>query len=67
MIEGALDVLSCTALMQLATAGLSDAVNWLIAIFSVLELFNACQCFGLQTLLSGGVNDTPLDLVRWKA
>ena len=66
MIEGSLDVLSCATLMQLAELDLPASVNGAIVIFSLLELINACQSFALQVLLSGGHDDTPLDLVKWK-
>ena len=66
MIEGSLDVLSCSTLMALAAADLPTSVNAAIIIFSLLELVNACQSFALQALLSGGHDDTPLDLVKWK-
>ena len=66
MIEGSLDVLSCSTLMALAAADLPMSVNGAIVIFSLLELVNACQSFALQALLSGGHDDTPLDLVKWK-
>lgn len=35
-----------------------------VSLFVLLELLNACQSFALQTSLSGGTDDTPLDLVR---
>ena len=66
MIEGSLDVLSCATLMQLAELDLPASVNGAIVIFSLLELINAIQSFALQVLLSGGHDDTPLDLVKWK-
>lgn len=44
-----------------------DQVNGAIVLVCLLECCNACQCFALQAILSGGQNDTPLDLVRWKA
>ena len=66
MIEGSLDVLSCATLMQLAVLDLPASVNGAIVIFSLLELVNACQSFALQVLLSGGHDDTPMDLVKWK-
>ena len=66
MIEGSLDVLSCSTLMQLASLNLPYSINVAIVIFSLLELVNACQSFALQALLSGGHDDTPLDLVKWK-
>lgn len=67
MIEGALDVLSCATLMQLAQNELPAGVNGAIVFFCLLEMINACQSFGLQALLSGGHDDTQLDLVRWNA
>ena len=66
MIEGSLDILSCSTLMALAASDLPDSVNAAVVIFSLLELVNACQSFALQVLLSGGHDDTPLDLVKWK-
>ena len=36
-------------------------------ILSVFEVFNACQCFAMPAMLSAGKNDSPLDLVKWKA
>lgn len=66
-IEAALDVLSCTTLMALATDNLPPSVDAACVMFSILELFNAYQSFGLQIILSGGHDDTPADLVRWKA
>jgi hypothetical protein len=65
MTEGSLDVLSCTTLIALATYNLPPEVNGFIILVSLLEIINACQCFALQCLLSGGHDDTPLDLVRW--
>ena len=67
MTEGALDVLSGAQLMALAANNLPAHVNGAIVIFAILEVANACQCFALQCLLSGGHDDTPLDLVKWKA
>lgn len=67
MTEGALDVLSCAQLMALAENNLSPVVNGVIVLFCLLEMANAAQCFALQVLLSGGHDDTPLDLVKWKA
>ncbi len=52
--EGCLDVLSAAQLMALAEYGLPREVNGAIVLFSLLEIFNACQCFALQCLLSGG-------------
>jgi len=67
-IEGAMDVISCAQLMALAAdSRLSVATNYIIVIFCLLELVNACQSFAFQALLSGGHDDTPLDLVRYKA
>jgi len=67
MTEGALDVISTATLMELAESSLPAAVNGAVVLFCLLEMVNACQCFALQCLLSGGHDDTPLDLVRWKA
>lgn len=67
MTEGALDVLSCAQLMALAAYDLPPQVNGAVVLFALLEMANAGQCFALQVLLSGGHDDTPLDLVKWKA
>eukprot|EP01031_Cornospumella_fuschlensis_P032399 gene32399-39179_t len=67
MTEGALDVLSCATLMQLATNDLPPHVNNAIILVCILEMVNACQSFALQCTLSGGHDDTPLDLVKWTA
>jgi hypothetical protein len=67
MTEGALDVLSCATLMQLAQNNLPPQMNGAVVLFCILEIFNACQSFALQVSLSGGHDDTPLDLVRWNA
>lgn len=67
MIEGCLDVLSASTLVSLASAGLPVDVDRAVQLFALLEIANACQCFALQALLSGGHNDTPGDLVTWKA
>ena len=67
MVEGCLDVLSASTLLALANFGLPSDVNGAVQLFILLELANACQCFALQALLSGGHNDTPGDLVKWKA
>jgi hypothetical protein len=67
MVEGSLDVLSASTLVGLASFGLPEVVNRAVQFFALLEIANACQCFALQALLSGGHNDTPGDLVKWKA
>ena len=67
MTEGALDILSCATLMQLAGNSLPSQMNGAIVLFCLLEVFNGCQSFALQVTLSGGHDDTPLDLVRWNA
>lgn len=67
MVEGSLDILSATSLMSLATDGLPTSLVWTVAVFSVLECFNACQCFSIQTLLSKGTKNSPKELVQWKA
>lgn len=59
--------LSCTTLMAIATLHLPPSINGFCVIFSLLELLNAFQSFGLQILLSAGHDDTPRDLVKWKA
>jgi len=65
MLEGSMDVLSTATLLSLASYHLSSSVNGAIVLFSLLELFNACQCFVIQVKLSNGNEDTPLDLVKW--
>lgn len=67
MIEGCLDVLSASTLVSLAPFGLPQEVNGVVILFALLEMVNACQSFALQAFLSGGHNDTPGDLVQWKA
>lgn len=58
MTEGALDVISTATLMQLAESNLPPAVNGAVVLFCLLEMANACQSFALQTILSGGHDDT---------
>ena len=65
MLEGAMDVLSTATLLSLASYDLPPSVNGAIVMFSLLELFNACQSFVIQVKLSNGNEDTPLDLVKW--
>lgn len=67
MTEGAMDVLSCSTLMQLATNDLPDAVNVVVVLFCLFELLNACLSFAIQSVLSGGHEDTPSDLIQWTA
>ncbi len=67
MTEGALDVLSCSTLMQLAANGLPSEVNGAVVFVCILEIINGCQSFALQIALSGGHDDTPMDLVKWNA
>lgn len=67
MTEGALDILSCSTLMQLASNNLPSQMNGAIVLLSILEVVNGCISFGIQCSLSGGHDDTPLDLVRWNA
>jgi hypothetical protein len=67
MTEGCLDVLSASTFVSLASYGLPRVVNGGVQMFALLEIGNACQSFALQALLSGGHNDTPGDLVKWKA
>lgn len=67
MTEGALDVLSCATLLQLAANNLPNHVNNAIVMFCLLEMLNACQSFALQCTLAGGHDDTPVDLVKWTA
>lgn len=67
-IEGAMDVLSCIVLMQLAGNRIPDAsMNNAIVMFSLFEILNACICFAMQAFLSSGADDTPRDLIRIKA
>jgi hypothetical protein len=65
LVEGSLDILSCTSFMQLASANLSQSMQGFIALFMILELINAFQSFAFQIVLSGGHDDTPMDLVKW--
>ena len=37
-----------------------------VVVTVLLEVGNACQCFALQALLAGVVDDTPVQLVEWK-
>ena len=67
VVEGALDVLSATSLMQLASYPLPTATKGFVALFILLELINAFQSFAFQIVLSGGHDDTPMDLVKWKS
>jgi len=69
MTEGSLDVISAAAFMVLAKdqASLPSTTNDLVLACALLEIWNACQSFALQAVLSGGHEDTPADLVRWKA
>lgn len=67
VLEGALDVLSCSTLMTLASNQLPGQVNGAIVLFCLLELLNGCQSFALQGILSGGHEDTPQHLIHWKA
>lgn len=67
MIEGSLDVISAAAFMILAQNGLPENLDNLVITFALLEILNACQSFALQAVLSGGSDDTPVDLVKWKA
>jgi hypothetical protein len=63
MLEGALDIVSCSALVSFALEDLPSYLDWIIIIFAFLEIINACQCFVLQVVLAGGHGDTPADLV----
>jgi hypothetical protein len=67
MTDGALDIVSAVAFLSLAENNLPDSVNGGIIIFAFLEVLNACQSFVLQVLLSGGHDDTPADLIRWRS
>jgi hypothetical protein len=67
MVEGALDVVSCSSLMSLAVNNLPSEVNGAIVFFSYLEIINACQSFAFQALMSGGHEDTPSHLVLWRS
>lgn len=54
MTEGTMDVLSAATLMQLAEeTELSTTMDGAIVMFCLLEIFNACQSFALQCILSG--------------
>jgi len=53
-MEGALDVLSCVTLMQLAPMHLPATVNGAVKLFCLFELVNACQSFALGVALAGG-------------
>jgi hypothetical protein len=55
-IEGALDVLSAASLVSLAANGLPASMNGACVLFTLLELLNGLQSFGLQALLSGELN-----------
>jgi hypothetical protein len=65
MTEGALDVISAASFMILAQSDLPATMNNLILACALLEIWNACQSFALQAVLSGGSEDTPADLVLW--
>ena len=67
MVEGALDVVSCSSLLSLAAEELPERVNGAIVFFAYLEIVNACQSFAFQALLSGGHKDTPAHLIQWRA
>ena len=49
---------STATLLQLAESNLPSSVNGAVVLFCLLEMGNACQSFALQTLLSGGHDDT---------
>ncbi len=66
MTDGALDIVSAVAFLSLAENDLPSSVNGAIILFAFLEVVNACQSFVLQVLLSGGHNDTPAHLIRWR-
>jgi hypothetical protein len=67
-IEGAMDVLSCIVLMQLAAYRIPDPnMNNAIIMFALFEILNSCICFAMQAFLSSGADDTPKDLIRIKA
>ena len=54
MIEGALDILSCTSLMALAQqSNLPAGIHAAVIACILLEIYNACQCFALQGVLAG--------------
>jgi hypothetical protein len=67
MLEGALDIVSCSALVSFALEDLPTYLDWIIIVFAFLEIINACQCFILQVVLAGGHGDTPADLVLLRA
>jgi hypothetical protein len=66
-IEGAMDILSSVVLLQLAELNLPNNVDNAIQMFALLELLNACLMFSFQAFLSGGREDTPRDLIQYKA
>eukprot|EP00603_Paraphysomonas_imperforata_P015971 CAMPEP_0114475914 /NCGR_PEP_ID=MMETSP0104-20121206/14440_1 /TAXON_ID=37642 ORGANISM="Paraphysomonas imperforata, Strain PA2" /NCGR_SAMPLE_ID=MMETSP0104 /ASSEMBLY_ACC=CAM_ASM_000202 /LENGTH=147 /DNA_ID=CAMNT_0001650539 /DNA_START=1 /DNA_END=440 /DNA_ORIENTATION=- len=68
MVEGALDIISCAALLSLAIEpNLPLYMDCFIVLFAFLEIVNACQCFVLQVMLSGGHDDTPAHLVQLRS
>ncbi len=67
MTEGTSDILPCSTLMQLAANDLPSQVNGAVVFVCKLEIINGCQSFAMQIALSGGHDDTPLDLVKWNA
>ncbi len=67
-VEGAMDILSCVVLMQLAASQLGDdIINHCVILFCMLEMVNACLSFSLLVALSNGADDTPRDLIYVKA
>lgn len=66
-IEGALDVLSSASLMSLAASTLPFPLHGTVIFCCLLELLNGCQCFALQAMLSGVLEDTAAQLVKCKA
>lgn len=68
MLEGALDIVSCAALLALAPeADLPVGVDVCIVFFAFMEIVNSCQCFVLQVMLSGGHDDTPAHFVQLRS
>jgi len=68
MLEGALDVVSSVSLLSLAdTDNIPLSLDGLIIFFAFFELCNACQSFMFLVQMSGGTNDTPGHLVKWRS
>lgn len=67
IVEGVMDIISCTQFMALAGNDLPPQVDGIVIIFCFLEVVNACQSIAFPVFLSGGYDDRPQDLVRYKA